>query len=315
MAFLIRPIGEADYIPAAALCNAIDADRSEQADTWRRADERAAENRGVHRYVVIANGLPQLAGYGAIWRVHLRKYRIDLLIDPAWRRLGAGGMLLAHLLGAARELGAETVQARANAAAAESLAFLRKRGFAETQRMQHLSLAVADANLAPFQLLEQGLADQGITITTFAHERERDPTYLQKLHDLQNAVLPDWPDPDPGPFTPIAFEAFVRRFAQPTFLADALYIARSRDIYVGYSGLERDTEAPERLISCGTAVRPAQRLHGVATALKVRTIDYAQRCSATNILTATANPAMLAVNRKLGFRPRRVEVRLVLTCA
>ena len=60
-----------------------------------------------------------------------------------------------------------------------------------------------------------------------------------------------------------------------------------------------------------TGVRPEYRRLGVATALKMLANRYASQHGYEAIYTRTANPAMLALNEKLGVRRRGSEVRLV----
>ena len=58
-------------------------------------------------------------------------------------------------------------------------------------------------------------------------------------------------------------------------------------------------------------MRPAWRQRGIATALKLRTVAYAQRCGYASTIAHTASPTMLAIDERLGFRRERAEVRLL----
>jgi GNAT superfamily N-acetyltransferase len=60
-----------------------------------------------------------------------------------------------------------------------------------------------------------------------------------------------------------------------------------------------------------TGVRREYRRQGVATALKVQTIAYAKQHGFREIVTKTANPAMLSLMEKLGFQHESGEVRLL----
>ena len=61
----------------------------------------------------------------------------------------------------------------------------------------------------------------------------------------------------------------------------------------------------------GTGVRPALRGQGIATALKVRVIAEVRERGLKTLYSTTANPAMLKVNERLGYRLTTTEVRLV----
>jgi GNAT superfamily N-acetyltransferase len=69
---------------------------------------------------------------------------------------------------------------------------------------------------------------------------------------------------------------------------------------------------PQNLIQGLTATLKEFRGEGIATALKVRGIEYAKKMGYKDILTSTrnTNTPMEAVNRKLGWRSNYSEVRL-----
>ena len=109
-------------------------------------------------------------------------------------------------------------------------------------------------------------------------------------------------DPEAARFRPATYERFAARFDRETSdRPDALFIAVKDRTYIGYSGM----------FAMGTAVRPEFRNRGVATALKVHTIRYAQQAQIDSAMTCTANPIMLAINEKLGYRRQLVEIRMM----
>ena len=311
MPVLVRPIAEADYAPVARLVAEAAPEQAAQVAGWRQADAQADPARRTVRYLALYGEPPELVGYGAFWLVHGQHYRIDLLVAPAWRRRGVGGRLLSRLVDALVERGATSLQARADEEDLETLTFLRSYGFVETQRMVRLRLELAGAKLELARQLEPRLARQGLALTDLAYERAHTPEYLHRLHDLHVAGLPDWPRAEPGPAPALAFDEFQRRFAQRALLPEGCFVARQGDLYVGYSGLAADAAAPGQLIAAGTVVRPAWRQRGIATALKLRTVAYAQRCGYASTIAHTASPTMLAIDERLGFRRERAEVRLL----
>jgi GNAT superfamily N-acetyltransferase len=283
------------------------------ASAWRQADEHADQQHRTSRYVAVDLTTRQVVAYGWFWWVRLQKYRLDLIVAPSWRRRGIGGRLLQRMLDDMARRGAATVQARTDEEDLETLTFLWRYGFVETQRMYRLVLDVATANLTTWRGLEPQLVMQDISISTFAYERAHDPSAFHKLYDLHVAALPDWPDPDPDPNPPttIAFADYFRRFEQGAIVPEGFFIAKRGDHYVGYSGLLEVAETPGRLYSAGTAVHPAARRLGVATVLKVHTIAYAQQHHCSILVANTASMPMLALNLRLGFRRERADVRLV----
>jgi GNAT superfamily N-acetyltransferase len=238
-----------------------------------------------------------------LWPVRPGKFRIDLVVAPGRRRCGIGSRLLDRLTGEARAAGAATVQARADSGRAQSLAFLQHRGFNETMRMHHLVLDVVNADLGPFAGIGRRLAADGIVLTTLAEERGRTgDTCWTDLCDLHNAAREGWPDPDPGPepeelYTPEEIRRLYHLHQRGW--PELCFLAVHGWKYVGFVG------------PLGTAVRPALRGRGIATALKVREVAAAQERGVLTLDGATGNAAMLKVNERLGYQRTSTEVRLV----
>lgn len=311
MMVVIRPLAAREYGQVAALYSTVYPERGDQAAAWRHADRHAAAQSAVARWVAVRPQAPQVVGYGAFWPVRLDKYRLALVVHPGWRGRGVGGRLLDRLLEGLRAGGTGTAQARADAADLPTLAFLRRRGFAETQRMVELRLPLADAHLPPLGATLDRLATAGIGVRTLADEEGRDPACWGRLLELQQAVEVDWPDPDPGPPEPLALDAFRRRLTGLPIIPEAFFIATHGERYVGYGGLAHPDASRRVVESGGTAVRPEYRGRGVATALKACCLAYARRQGYEEARTRSANPAVVRVNEKFGFRRGPVEVRLV----
>jgi GNAT superfamily N-acetyltransferase len=136
-----------------------------------RVDELARRDERVRRWVA-ADGA-RVVGYGSFWPVRDHRFRMDLTVTAKHRRCGTGGRLLGLLAGAARAAGAATLQARTEDDRPQVLAFLTRRGFAETMRMHRLVLDVATATLTPYAGIERRLAAEGIVLTTLADEQHR----------------------------------------------------------------------------------------------------------------------------------------------
>ena len=273
-----------------------------------RADEPAGWGApsgpaGPRRYVAVTGAAERTVGYGGLWQVRPGKFRIDLVVAPGHRRCGIGSGLLDRLTGEAHAAGAVTVQARADSDRAQSLAFLQHRGFSETMRMHHLVLDVANADLRPFAGIERRLAADGIVLTTLAEERGRTGEVCWAgMCDLHNAAREGWPDPDPSPGQeePRTREEIRRLYhLHQRGWPELCFLAVHDGKYVGFVG------------PLGTAVRPALRGRGIATALKIREVAAAQKRGVLTLEGATGNPAMLKVNERLGYRRTSTEVRLV----
>jgi GNAT superfamily N-acetyltransferase len=187
------------------------------------------------------------------------------------------------------------------------VAFLSRRGFAETMRMHRLVLDVANATLEPYAGVEARLAAEGITLTTLEDERHRigDASW-DRLCSAHHAAREGWPDPDPdpdpGPARPPAVAEFRRMYEEYARLLpepEPCILAVHGEEVVGFT------------CPVGTGVRPALRGRGIATALKARAIAAARERGPARLYSTTGNPAMLKVNERLGYRITTTEVRLV----
>ncbi len=94
----------------------------------------------------------------------------------------------------------------------------------------------------------------------------------------------------------------------PKFIADACFIAVKDGEFLGYSNLiESDAGFSTEM----TGVLPAWRGRGIATALKLAGIRYAQSHNAQRLDTQNdaVNHPMIALNQKLGFIEEGANLR------
>jgi RimJ/RimL family protein N-acetyltransferase len=183
---------------------------------------------------------------------------------------------------------------------------LESRGFEETSRVLDMRLDVATADVSLVPELVQRFEAEGISISTFAEERVRDPRCVEKLYEFTTLLNQD--DPARGPFVPPAYNAreALMWLEMPYVLPDAYFIAKRGDEYVGVSDVSLFEAMPGGLTQGFTGVRREFRRRGLATALKLQGIVYAQS-HGYQILQTFNKPqqqAIRALNEKLGFRVR-----------
>lgn len=160
------------------------------------------------------------------------------------------------------------------------------------------------------------MAAIGVVITTLANERARDPDCLKAIYQVHTALGLSGPQDEPHIPTAPSYEDFLRQEVHnPRTLPDAFFLAKLGDLYIGESWMQRIEGDPGLLDQALTAVLPMYQGLGIATALKLRTIEYAQRHGYREIVTfnSSRNAAMLAINRKLGFMPRPAWIVLRAT--
>jgi GNAT superfamily N-acetyltransferase len=306
----LRPFAPEEWGFVSAFVYGLEADFRQDEETWLHNRRQFDENHYRRRqYIVERAGterMPErMIGYGAIEQtIYLPRYRLFLAAEAEALRAGVGDLLLERLMDDLREAGAIKVWHRNYAQRTEVLDFLAARGFVETARVWDLRLDVARTGAAPCLQLIESMGARGVTITTFAAERERDSGSLRKLHEFLNTVMAD--DPQRRVYTPAPFEAVERWFGRRDAPPDACFIAKCGDRYVGFTDLNHIEPIPRGVMHGFTGVAREYRRQGIATALKVRAIEYAQArgYQIVRAYNSEAHAGALALNEKLGFERR-----------
>ena len=262
---------------------------------WQLDDPAAA----TAAYVAVEPNGDRAVGYAAIRPRDGARYRLNLMVRPDWQERGIGRALFDRIGEDLDRLEALAVKIRVRADMLAGLEFVRQRDFAEVHRMRGMALEVGYADLSTLHERKERIAAQGIAISTLATERRDDPDCMAKLHALHNSALPTWPNPDPTrPLEALTREEFLDYIEAMLDNPEACFVAELKGRYVGYGGI-------------GTAVHPQFRGLGLATLLKMRYIELARRNDLKTLYSQSANPAIIAINKKLGYRTERVEVRFV----
>jgi RimJ/RimL family protein N-acetyltransferase len=166
-----------------------------------------------------------------------------------------------------------------------------------------LRLDLSAADLSTFAGIAKEVAARGITITTFAEEHQRNAdAALHRLHEFLNVVKQD--DPERQPFIPVPFESVVHWFTREYVLADACFIAKHGEEFIGFTDLIHIEPIPQGIMHGFTGVAREWRRQGVATALKLQAVEYAQEGGYRTIraFNLPSQTEMMALNEKLGFR-------------
>ena len=273
-------------------------------DDWRALDTSFAQaGRPLVRYLAAFDG--QVVAYAyyfeIAWAPPAGRYWCVIRVLPDFGRRGIGEQLYQRLLADLRAHGANAILLELDDTLAALRPALERRGFRALLHSWAFSLDPCKCDLAAFAAPDPRLA--GLHITTLADELARGADWLAPLHQLYAAIAGDVPIPiDPHPTPPPAWLA-EQALGLPVSLPEAFFIVRDGSRYVGMSYLHRDDQAPERLLQRITAIHAEYRGRGIALALKLKTIAYAQQHGFHEIRTAVEsnNPSMLAINAKLGF--------------
>jgi GNAT superfamily N-acetyltransferase len=248
-------------------------------------------------------------------RFHPDRYHWDLFVVPEKRRRGHGSALYHAGLNALRERDAQAAGTGVKESMEDGVSFAAKRGWVEVRRDWESRLRVAGFDFARFAGADERIAREGVRVVTLADELKKDPGALRAAFELVDVLRADVPSTDA--VTPLTFEEWDRTHGSgsPTFIADAFFVAIDRDgRWVGMSNLERQLEDPTFVWQGLTGVRREDRGRGIAMALKLRTVTYAQAMGVDHIKTwnAQQNRPMLRINEAMGFEKQPAWIALEL---
>ena len=302
----LRLFTEPDWETVTSIAYRIEPGLRGDPENWLRSHGRFDESRYTRRRYVAQHAVSgQLLGYGAIEQtIFLPRYRLLLAVAPEHLQAGVGDLLLDRLTEDLREVNAISVWYRNDARLTATPEFLKARGFVETSVVWEVRVPTADFDPAPLEREAEQAITSGVSLTTYAAERERDPDCLRKLRELLNAVMAD--DPARQPFAPVPLDTVARWFSRRGLLHDACFIAAHGSRYIGTTSLSLTDEVAGGVTQGFTGVRREYRRRGIATALKLRAIQYArlQGYSTVRAFNHQLNLPMLALNERLGFRRR-----------
>ncbi|HJP94683.1 MAG TPA: sigma-70 family RNA polymerase sigma factor [Pyrinomonadaceae bacterium] len=310
----LRPFHDPDWSRVSVIAAARSGDDRRGHELWLNRRQRFDESRYFRRHYVVENQqAKQIIAYGAVEQtIYLPRYRLFLLMGPQWLKRGVGDLLFDRLTQDLAEAKAVTVSCRQYASEVEVIDFLKSRGFEEVSRVLDLRLNVEAVDASSFMPLLKQVEEQGISISTFAEERVRDPQCAAKLYELVTLLSQD--DPVRAPFTPPAYNAreALMWLEMPYVLPDAYFIAKRGDDYVGVSDVSLFEAVPGGLTQGFTGIKRKYRRCGLATALKICGIAYAQSHGYQIIQTFNRpqQPVIRALNEKLGFELVSEDVTL-----
>ncbi len=306
-AVTIRLFGTRDYDAVVAVHNAALPDRPSTAEEWRYDDEHFDKQYVNERYVAESPKTGEILGFAGLWHVpwafHPRKFGMEVRVHPTARRRGIGAALWARIAEALRARDAISVKTQVWEAMPEGLAFAARMDFQEVLRAWESRLDVPRFDFARFRAaLDRALAG-GVEVTTLAAEREKDHENLRRLHAMEAEIAEDVPRPQDDVHTPVPFEMWLEHVVEaPWAIPEAYFIAVVDGVYAGMSSLFRP-QVGDWLNQGLTGVRREFRSRGVATALKVKTVEHARSHGVREIRTWNEinNQRMLAINVKFGF--------------
>jgi GNAT superfamily N-acetyltransferase len=301
---------EADFPRIAELLSGYEPEPITVEQLWEWERRVSAER--IRRRLVAATSDGAIVGYGYIdHEAWMRPGRFELwaLVDPARRRAGIGAALYDHARQLAVAHGATSFGSETRDDDPAGLGFAERRGYRIDGHTFESTLDLTAFDYQGFAGAVEAAEATGIRFFTMADLGNTDEA-KRKLYELNRRTGLDNPGAG-GTFPPFEeFQQFV--FGASWYRADGQILAADGERWVGIAAV---AYYPERnsAYNAFTGVERDYRGRGLAQALKLLAVRFAQRLGAAHIRTNndSQNTPMLAINRKLGYRPEPGRYRLV----
>ncbi len=291
-----------DYQHAVDIGNTVWVDYPETVGEWKEDDEKRSKAVKWGRYFAEVDG--QTVGYAYysqnIWINHPGKLSVGVLALPAYRNRGVGTALWKHLCRDIEQFDPLRLITSTREDYEEGVRFALKLGFTERMRDWESRLDPLNINTVDWERYPRRIAEQGIEIKTVAG-LESDPDRDRKLYDLEWLIDRDVPSVEPP--TKVPFEEFQKVWERTNLIPDAWFVALDKGEFVGMCNLW-SSQADSKILYVGlTGVIRSHRNRGIATALKLQSIDYARQRGISEIRTwnESNNKVILDINNRMGF--------------
>lgn len=306
----IRLSIQQDYSAISAVLRRVTPENMRSEDQLRRADATRPDFCKHQRWIAEQHGVVQGFAYytqfADLYDPHL--FWVKVVVLPEHQRRGIGSALYAAVSEGVAAHNPKVLKVGIREDRVAGLAFAVRHGFIEYSRRIPAELDVQSCDLSHYADSEAVLATQGITLRSAAALAE-DPDRDRKLYDLQWALDQDVPISEP--ITRLTMDQFrAQVLDNPRLSQEGTFVATRGGDYIGLSTLYEQDAQTLGVDITGT-IGPYRRL-GVATALKVRAIRWAQQQGyrTIEVTNDAVNAGMLAINRVLGFKSLPAEIQM-----
>jgi GNAT superfamily N-acetyltransferase len=303
MPFQVRPVRTPeDFAPIAELISSLE---PEPATAEQLAESYANRPAGDPFLTFVAeDDAGKIVGFGQGLHFNWHapgKFYVWVLVDRGVRRQGLGSVLVTRVESWAREQGATLLEGTVRDNAPDSEAYGERRGYRRDRHIFESTLDLAAFDETRFAGAVERVRQGGIRFFTLADEAGEETE--RKLYEFMCRTVPDipgWDNPVDEPYAHwrkwVLESQYTRR--------DGIIIAADGERFAGATIVQAEAEGGG-MYTCSTSVDPDYRGRGVALALKLLSVAVARHHGAPLMRTNndSLNGPMLAVNRKLGYRP------------
>jgi GNAT superfamily N-acetyltransferase len=306
---------DADYQTVVTIDAAVFGGHPVPVEEWKHDDQTRNPDYPFQRHLICCDGeIVAFAEAGQNqFAYHPQKYFCRIFVDPAHDAADIRPAYLDHLLEALRGKDVIAITSGMLDDKSEAMRFFAEYGFQEVAREQLSMLDVSAFDPAPLNSLVEQVRASGIEIAVLRDLQTRDPNWQRKLFEMETLISRDIPTVDTK--RAHTLESWSEsRLKGPKFDPDGWFVALDGDSYVGESQGSINQAETAQFQTGVTGVLREYRRRGIATALKVHLILYAQQHGVQQIQTSndSKNP-MYQLNLSLGFKPQPAWVRVEKT--
>lgn len=226
-----------------------------------------------------------------------------IAVKPEQQGQGLGSRLFDDAFTAVSTFNVKKLKAFMRDDQPEWLRFAQNRGFTIQNHLFGSTIDLAEFDERPFAALIDSVEASNIRLTSLADMGDTEDA-RRTLHAALTVVSQDTPGSPSSDFP--SFEAFSEMLntARWSRSADQIMAVEGNKC-VGFAVVSYNTET-NTFLNLFTGVLPTYRRRKIAQALKLKSIGYAKDCGADFIYTNndSHNAPMLAINRKLGYKPQ-----------
>jgi GNAT superfamily N-acetyltransferase len=269
-------------------------------------DLRSTPARAGYRILVAEDGGRLVGLADALLRWRARDPGVGFVwvcVAPDQRRQGIGAALAEASVRHVAALGAHMLNTEAEP---ESVGFAERYGFGPTRSEQLWEIEPAEADLSGLDALEQGRAAEGFRLVPLRELLDR-PRELHALYaEVEDDVPTDYPRGE-LPFEEWERETLGKPLLDPDGSMNVVH--DGRPVAFAWLLIDREGRRGEHEL---TGTLPGYRGRGLARLAKLSALRWAADNGIERLFTGNdeENEPMLAINRRLGYRPGPVWVEL-----
>jgi len=296
----IRPIDyDRDVVELAAMLDKVMTNGMtvENIRTWRNSPSP------LNRHMIATDAYGSIVGWYALSRSENEPENrafVSIIVHPDQRREGIGSALLEDAVVSGRSTGIKELRSRIKDDEPGWLEWAKSKGFEIDRHSFRSSIKLSEFDFSLFESHIAELRTEGIVFTTLAELGDTEES-RRLYYEVDCAAAIDVPGED---HVASWDEYNNHTFKSEEYRPEGAFLAMDGDRMVAVANVWMDVEH-DRMENAFTGVDPDYRGRGIAQSLKALTIVHAQQTGVSEILTEndSENAQILAVNRKLGYKP------------